>query len=1559
MPVWHVTEPTVALWLSDKPFWYQPSRGPNMAFELFYRRPSIAVGQESFLWDAQMPHIFSFGTNWTSPWRAFVAKTRVHPSSHGVTYFVFTGSGGVLNFPGKTDSSGDPLAVSGPDSQSRSFLNYTNNVFTLVRADGRRDIYDVQVDLTDEVSEIAKLWFVGKRDSRDGHRTTFEYATNNNKVKLTKVKDVDNREITFTYTAGGFYSNVVTQVSGPFGLSAALTYDGNDFLTNLVDTIGISSGIAYGATQNRLSRLVTPYGTNEFFYLEFAQAQIMRVVEKGVRTHLYCYYGNDKTPLPYPTVPSVTVGTTSSRFVNDASSDGFNSFYWSPRAYSQLRSEFRDALENLDTWGDVDADYHLARWRRWLVRKWLGDGGTPSAESSLAFGLERGPSSDGNSLTNCLYTWMDYDGQTAWGIRADSAMEGTSQAPRFVVKADHDGNVFQIKLNVRDANQKATHKVEAYTSPTTGSMLYRTNKLLWAANGVDLLSRHLLIGGTSKLISSNVFNADHQAMTNYNALSEPTYSLFDGSHRLTSIALPSGLIITNTYGADGFVATRTHKNSSTTFYTESFSYTNGMPLSYTDGRGMTNTYVYDKLGRLLKTTFPDSTFSTNSTFITNIYVNLDLVTQIDRMGFTNGWAYDRHRQVQYITNSNFKITTNSYCDCGSLESVSDPMGNTTTFAYDNLSRVTTRTFPGGTRITNGWDLLNRIHWTTDTTGAGTTNTYTIQGLVANVVGPDGVERQSVFDIEDQETITLDRNGVTVWSSFDELGRLKSRSYTNSTSEKWTYSARGAIGYTNQATVTVSKITLDELGRKTGETNALSEVVKYSYSGVGDLLTLTDGKNQVTTWSYDRYGRLTNKVDAASQTILKYTYDVNHRMTNRWSGKGTTKYVYDSVGNLLSVDYPASTDLTFKYDAANRMTNMVDAVGNSSFNYTSFGALAGEDGPWEADTISNTYTTNRLRSGLALTLPGGGRWSQSYAYDSSKRLTSLTSPAGDFGYQYKWVGASAQPAGLVSKITLPNGLSITNDYDNLGRQTKSHLKDVSGATYINRHDYVYDNANRRTNHTRWNGDFVGYTYDAMGQIKTAYAKESGGTDRQHEKLGYFYDASGNLSRRTNNTLTQTFNTANTLNQLSTVTRDTNLAFMVEGTTTSSATSVSVNGSAATLYGDKTFSISATASAAAKTFTATATDSSGRQSTDAITVTFPATVTFSYDLDGNLLNDGKRYFVYDDENQLTQVYETNKWRSLFVYDGKLRRRICKEYTWTTTWVQTNELRYIYDGNLVIQERDSSNLPLVTYTRGKDLSGTLAGAGGIGGLLGRTDQSTQEHTYYHSDAIGNVTLLIDSKKQPAARYLYDAFGNPLAVSGRLGELNRYRFSSKEIHPLSGLVYYLYRFYDPNLQRWPNRDPINESGFKVLASHTAGFNVEEEKNLFRMVRNNPVRYRDPFGLDSPGCDPPANKLCEKFPKNRDCFLRCCAEHDKCYFDNGCSASSWLEGEYEKCNICNAIAGVCVTMCKLGQGKPPTGARWFCGNGPFKGRFFDDYSQIPASCWENGIKPPETGKRD
>jgi len=96
--------------------------------------------------------------------------------------------------------------------------------------------------------------------------------------------------------------------------------------------------------------------------------------------------------------------------------------------------------------------------------------------------------------------------------------------------------------------------------------------------------------------------------------------------------------------------------------------------------------------------------------------------------------------------------------------------------------------------------------------------------------------------------------------------------------------------------------------------------------------------------------------------------------------------------------------------------------------------------------------------------------------------------------------------------------------------------------------------------------------------------------------------------------------------------------------------------------------------------------------------------------------------------------------------------------------------------------------------------------------------------------VTTLTDARQTVVARYRYDPFGNLLGLSGPMAEANLYRFSSKEWHANSGLYYYGYRFYEPALQRWLNRDPLGEAG---------------GLNMYRFLGNTPLGIVDAFGLE------------------------------------------------------------------------------------------------------------------
>jgi RHS repeat-associated protein len=164
------------------------------------------------------------------------------------------------------------------------------------------------------------------------------------------------------------------------------------------------------------------------------------------------------------------------------------------------------------------------------------------------------------------------------------------------------------------------------------------------------------------------------------------------------------------------------------------------------------------------------------------------------------------------------------------------------------------------------------------------------------------------------------------------------------------------------------------------------------------------------------------------------------------------------------------------------------------------------------------------------------------------------------------------------------------------------------------------------------------------------------------------------------------------------------------------------------------------------------------------------------------------------------------------------------------------------------------------------SLQGAGGIGGLLARSSGYSSgnwtSHADYYADGNGNVTSLIDGNQAVVASYRYDPFGNIISKSGTLANANVYRFSSKEVHVNSGMYYYGFRFYDPNLQRWINADPLGDFAAPPYTTRHLLSEVEfnpatelnEEMilealtqangNLHTGIGNNPINKLDPDGL-------------------------------------------------------------------------------------------------------------------
>jgi RHS repeat-associated protein len=945
-----------------------------------------------------------------------------------------------------------------------------------------------------------------------------------------------------------------------------------------------------------------------------------------------------------------------------------------------------------------------------------------------------------------------------------------------------DGSTSYTYLQ-RATNGLPTEVVESWCVGSTA--LTRTNTFIYDPSNTELLAWTNALG---VLAVSNMYNALHQVVTNFDALGQVTTNGYDPTtHQITSTRIPSGLATTYSYDGNHRLQQITDQPINAT---RSFTWnTDGTLATYTDERGLTVTNFWDGLHRPTGTAYPDGTATTNLYYVISgtSYPNssggtaiLDRTATKDRMGFWTYFTYDALRRIIFVTNANSVVTAYGYCDCGSVSYMTNALGSavqqTNSYAYDNQGNRIYSTFSDGYIVTNWFDSLGRTTVTGDGTGYRW-SFYDNLNRLTTISNAIGVETAFTFDAANRKISITDAKGVSVTNTYDQLDRLTVQKYPDGGTNTFGFAPSGMTAFTNQIGM-VALYLNDAAGRKTFETNANTEILQFTYNAAGDLLTLTDGKNQTTTWHYDGYGRETNKLDQTGTEILRYAYDPDNRLTNRWSAaKLNTAYSYDNLGNLTLITYPVTHSVALTYDALNRLTKMVDGVGTNNYTYTSGNQLLSEGGVFASDLVTNGYV-NRLRTGLGLQQPTG-EWTNGFSYDAAQRFNTIKSPAGTFSYYYK-TGAQW----LMSGIALPNTSFITNFYDSDARLTATYLK-TSGGSTLDSAIYGYDLANQRKAFTNdVSVTFVLYNYDNIGQLRVADSSVN------TEDRGYTYDAAWNLNWLTNNGSKYHF-LVDTKNEL----------------------------------------------------------------------TNAYTSTYGYDANGNLISgtNGHTSFVYDDENRLIQWFwygagsgscSNGAARTDFIYDGlgRLRKRI--EYSATNSapppavpgglppsspdcfWSLGPETRYIYDGKRVIQERDGNNNLLVNYTRGPDLSGSLEGAGGIGGLLARSDRyfsgNLTNHNYYHADGNGNITYLVNGSQGLAASYRYDPFGKTTSSSGTLASMNVYRFSSKEVHANSGMYYYLYRFYDPNLQRWINRDPAGEEG---------GI------NLYECLQNNPINNLDDDG--------------------------------------------------------------------------------------------------------------------
>jgi RHS repeat-associated protein len=278
-------------------------------------------------------------------------------------------------------------------------------------------------------------------------------------------------------------------------------------------------------------------------------------------------------------------------------------------------------------------------------------------------------------------------------------------------------------------------------------------------------------------------------------------------------------------------------------------------------------------------------------------------------------------------------------------------------------------------------------------------------------------------------------------------------------------------------------------------------ITYTYYPGNDRLQRVsefDGSNfssRITEWTYLPTGEvasITQGAGTSDATTLSLTYDSARRLTRITDGLGNyMDYVLDSEGNVEKENIYDNAGvlkktLTQTFDNYNRLDNYSETNQAINRDFNANGTLA-------KSTDGKGVVTN-------------------YAYDSLKRLTSMTQNVGGtdvttanaltkFGYDVQ--------DHLTSVTDANNGIT-SYVYDDLGNVVSITSPD-SGTTR-----FTHDTAGNVLTKTDAKGQVFSYSYDAFNRLKTV--DTTGSSDDMQLSYDSCTNGQGRVCKLSRNTLT---------------------------------------------------------------------------------------------------------------------------------------------------------------------------------------------------------------------------------------------------------------------------------------------------------------------------------------------------------------------------------------------------------------------------------------------------------
>lgn len=823
-------------------------------------------------------------------------------------------------------------------------------------------------------------------------------------------------------------------------------------------------------------------------------------------------------------------------------------------------------------------------------------------------------------------------------------------------------------------------------------------------------------------------------------------------------------------------------------------------------------------------------------------------------------TYDKANRPRFITDrqndGTFVIIEKKYDKLGHVIEEIDACKNSTFFTYDSLGRVKLIQHPDGALEQKVYNVLGQVTQEIDPKGYVTTKKYNAFGQITYIYHPDGTEEYFTYYPTGTLQSHTDKNGCTIKYKYDIFDRPIEEVYLSNNQElkinKSSYTPFCKLSDTDGEGNT-TYYTHDFSGRKTSETTGTKKTL-FTYDSIG-LLEKTDCQYFEQTEKYDKAGHLKCKILSSEKIQFQenYDYDEVSNCIHRITSHGAFETLFNTLGKPFKETNPTGYSTTHSYhfgdcyskvstDANHIQTKIIHdnrgrekiciktnsqgkILAKSENGYDLNGNPTTEThyvyGPELIRTITHTWEygpQNRLESFTA-----AGKRKTEYRYDEKGHLKTIIKPSdiqlhyeydplgrlkryysSDFDYYYTYdcndqlrnvydsiskttTTRDYNALGDVTEETLATGLRFFNSYDGQGRRKKLTLPDNSEIGYVYEGAFLHQvirNENTCTYKVRdldgcilemdlpigtititrdllsrvatftspaYHAQFPKEAYDPVGNLKGYHYEDPLGK----VKCTYAYDE---------------------LNQL--ISED-----------------------------EHTYCFDSLHNRLEK-------DHSLHIVNDLCQIEHDGSTSYKYDLDGNLIFDGKWRYTYDTQDRLIALESGNK-RIQYAYDP-FHRRLSKAVF--VNGEQTHYERYLWDGDNEIGVVDERGMIAELRVLGEGLGAEIGSA-----VLYELNNKTYVTIHDHR---GNLAVLIDVETQkPIETYRYTAFGEELTPA----TLSPWRFSSKRIEKEMGLIFFGRRYYLPTLGRWMTQDP---QGF------------DDGPNLYAYLCNCPLISIDPYGL-------------------------------------------------------------------------------------------------------------------